>query len=328
MFAVPAADASLTRKRSLVQIQYGPRDFSKSRLVGHRETCIKHSISKGRHPALVNYFVDNLGHSRVKCVEGTYPHRANWRGRQCPAGSQPGRLSTKPRSTSWRNCAANTAPHGTGHPGMPVPWRWPARSGTGHAGQRHRHANRRSRLQLAGSRPAHPAHLAVPQTSGCTTSSRKVARRHLLGRWPGARPRRRCSDRGPVVPDTSAIRSGLTAGLAISGPLDPVHGLRSSSEGLELRSVASPSAGLIVVVPVVVVVRMVFRGGAALTGRVGRHSTAGLAVVAAASLVVAQLDEGVGRSHPQLGSKGGVVGGPVGKEGPGAWSRPRLLTGL
>jgi len=143
-----------------------------------------------------------------------------------------------------------------------------------------------------------------------------------------ARPRRRCSDRGPVVPNTSAIGSGLTAGLAISGPLDPVHGLRSSSEGLKLRPVASPSAGLIVVVPVVVVVRMVFRGGSALTGRVGRHSTAGLAVVAAASLVVAQLDEGVGRSHPQLGSEGGVVGGPVGKEGPGAWSRPRLLTGL
>ena len=82
------------------------------------------------------------------------------------------------------------------------------------------------------------------------------------------------------------------------------------------------------VVPVVVVVRMVVRGVAALTGRIGRHSTARLAVVAAASLVVAQLDEGVRHSHPQLGSEGGVVAGPVGKEGSWARSRPRFLTGL
>jgi hypothetical protein len=87
-------------------------------------------------------------------------------------------------------------------------------------------------------------------------------------------------------------------------------------------------AGVIVVVPMLVVMRMVSRGSSALTGRIGRHSTAGLAVVAAASLVLAQLDEGVGRSHPQLGSEGGVVGGPVGEEGPWAWSRPRFLGGL
>ena len=36
--------------------------------------------------------------------------------------------------------------------------------------------------------------------------------------------------------------------------------------------------GLIVVVPVVVVRRLVVGGGPALTGRIGRHSTAGLAV--------------------------------------------------
>jgi hypothetical protein len=87
-------------------------------------------------------------------------------------------------------------------------------------------------------------------------------------------------------------------------------------------------AGLIVAVPVVVAVRMISGGGSALTGRIGRHSTAGLAVVAAASLALAQLDEGVGRGHPQLGGEGGVVGGPVGQEGPWAWSRPRFLTGL
>src|SRR6516225_7848168 len=73
-------------------------------------------------------------------------------------------------------------------------------------------------------------------------------------------------------------------------------------------------AGLIVVVPVVV--------------RVGWHSTAGLAVVAAARLAFAQLDEGVGRRHPQLGREGGVVRGPVGKHGPRAGPRPRFLAGL
>jgi hypothetical protein len=87
---------------------------------------------------------------------------------------------------------------------------------------------------------------------------------------------------------------------------------------------------LFVVVPVIVsvVVRMVLGGGSALTGRVGRHSTAGLAVVAAASLAFAQLDEGIGRSHPQLGREGGVVGGPVGEQGPWTWFRPGFLTGL
>jgi hypothetical protein len=44
------------------------------------------------------------------------------------------------------------------------------------------------------------------------------------------------------------------------------------------------AAGLIGVVPVVVVVRMIICGGPALTGRIGWHSTAGLAVVAAATL--------------------------------------------
>jgi hypothetical protein len=38
-----------------------------------------------------------------------------------------------------------------------------------------------------------------------------------------------------------------------------------------------------------VVMRVVFRGGSALTGRIGRHSTAGLAGVAAASLVLRSL---------------------------------------
>ena len=98
-------------------------------------------------------------------------------------------------------------------------------------------------------------------------------------------------------------------------PLDPMHGLRSSYEGLELHLFAGPLTRLIVVVTMVVAVRTVSRGGSALTGRIGRHSTTGLALVAAASLAPAQLDEGVGRSHPQLGGEGGVIGGPVGQEG-------------
>jgi hypothetical protein len=74
----------------------------------------------------------------------------------------------------------------------------------------------------------------------------------------------------------------------------------------------------------VVVVRMVICGGPALTGRIGRHSTARLAVVAAATLMLAQLDQGVGRGHPQLGRERGIGGGPVGKQGPMTWMRPRF----
>jgi len=69
------------------------------------------------------------------------------------------------------------------------------------------------------------------------------------------------------------------------------------------------------IVPVAMVARIIPDGRSALTGRVGRHSTAGLAVVAATSLVTAQLEESVGRGHPQLRSERGVVGDPVGKEG-------------
>jgi hypothetical protein len=77
-------------------------------------------------------------------------------------------------------------------------------------------------------------------------------------------------------------------------------GLEHLAFALPTRAELSSSARLTVVVPVVVAVGMVIGGGAALTGRIGRHSTAGLAMVAAATLMVAQLDQGVGRSHPQL----------------------------
>jgi hypothetical protein len=110
-----------------------------------------------------------------------------------------------------------------------------------------------------------------------------------------------------------------------TGRLSPAWARRT------VRSVCdpiSPSAGLMGVVPMVVVGRMVIRGGPALTGRIGRHSTARLAVVAAAILMVAQLDPGVGRSHPQLGSERGVAGGPVGKQGPRAWMRPMFVLRL
>src|SRR5271170_374448 len=73
---------------------------------------------------------------------------------------------------------------------------------------------------------------------------------------------------------------------------------------------------------------MVPGGGSALTGRVGRNSTAGLAGVPAARLALAQLDEGVGRSHTQLGRERSVVGAPVGQQSPRAWFRPGFRTVL
>jgi hypothetical protein len=56
---------------------------------------------------------------------------------------------------------------------------------------------------------------------------------------------------------------------------------------------------------------MVTGVGTALTGRIGRHSTAGLAVVAAANLMVTELDERVRRGHSQLGGERRVVRHPV-----------------
>jgi len=65
------------------------------------------------------------------------------------------------------------------------------------------------------------------------------------------------------------------------------------------------------IVAVTVVMRMLSGIGTALTGRIGRHSTTGLAVVAAARLLVTELDERVGRGHPQLRDEWGVVRHPV-----------------
>jgi len=65
------------------------------------------------------------------------------------------------------------------------------------------------------------------------------------------------------------------------------------------------------IVAVVVLMRMVTRFGTALTGRIGWHSTARLAMVAAADLVAAERDEGVGRGHPQLIGERSVVRYPV-----------------
>jgi hypothetical protein len=65
------------------------------------------------------------------------------------------------------------------------------------------------------------------------------------------------------------------------------------------------------IVAVAVVTRIVTGVGTALTGRICWHSTAGLAVVAAASLVVTEFDQGVGRGHPQLRGERGVVRHPV-----------------
>jgi hypothetical protein len=76
---------------------------------------------------------------------------------------------------------------------------------------------------------------------------------------------------------------------------------------------SQPVAGGLVglVVPMAVVLPVVTGVGTALTGRIGRHSTPGLAVVSAARLVVTELDQGVGRGHPQLGGERRVVRYPV-----------------
>ena len=75
----------------------------------------------------------------------------------------------------------------------------------------------------------------------------------------------------------------------------------------ELHDGLGPLAGVIVVV----VVRMVFGGGSALTGRFGRHSTV-WQLLPQQARALAQLVEGVGRSHLRPGRKGRVAAGPVG----------------
>ena len=77
------------------------------------------------------------------------------------------------------------------------------------------------------------------------------------------------------------------------------------------------------VMTVVVMIVMVMIGcGTALTGRLRRHSAAGLTVVPAAVLPLADLDQVVGHHHPQLRGKWRVVRAPVGKSRSqaGLWS--------
>jgi hypothetical protein len=52
---------------------------------------------------------------------------------------------------------------------------------------------------------------------------------------------------------------------------------------------------------------------AALTGRPGLHSTAGLAEIATAILPVPHLDPVIGNEHPEFGAKGCLVRRPVGE---------------
>lgn len=68
--------------------------------------------------------------------------------------------------------------------------------------------------------------------------------------------------------------------------------------------------------------------GPALTGRRGRHSTAGLAVVPAAVLPVPNLGEVVLDRHAQLAEERRVVSPEVGDGDFGAWLRSRLWVWL
>jgi hypothetical protein len=74
---------------------------------------------------------------------------------------------------------------------------------------------------------------------------------------------------------------------------------------------------VIVIVTVVVIGGLLTVGGAALTGRRGRHSTTGLAVIPATVLVLTDLQQVVGYRHPQLRRKGRFVTVPVREGGPG-----------
>jgi hypothetical protein len=81
----------------------------------------------------------------------------------------------------------------------------------------------------------------------------------------------------------------------------------------------TPYSGLrVVVAPIVagsVLIRVVMPGRSALTGRRGGHSTAGLPVVSAAVLPLADLDPVVGDRHTDLRGQRCVVDFPVGLQG-------------
>jgi hypothetical protein len=124
---------------------------------------------------------------------------------------------------------------------------------------------------------------------------------------------------------SSAMRERVPHRRSPGHALDVPKASRSWGTGLPVGA-GRCSARMAVIVAVIV--RMITGGGSALTGRVGRHSTAGLAVVAAASLAFAQLEERIGGGHPQLHRQRRVVGGPVGQQGPRVWPRPGFVTGL
>jgi len=99
----------------------------------------------------------------------------------------------------------------------------------------------------------------------------------------------------------------------------------------ELHDGLGPLAGAPVVEPAVVVVRMVFGYGSALTGRFGRHSTVWqLLPQQAKPGRLRRLVEGVGRSYPRLvlAAKGAsqlVQLATLGHLGPGEFQRASVL---
>ena len=91
-------------------------------------------------------------------------------------------------------------------------------------------------------------------------------------------------------------------------------------------AVAASLAGLIVIVPVMV--RMVYRGRSALTGRVGGIQQPGWPLLPQHACCLRSLMRVFEIVIRNLVAKGVVVGGPVGQEGSWARFRPRFLAGL
>ena len=105
--------------------------------------------------------------------------------------------------------------------------------------------------------------------------------------------------RNPDVRGCAGDAANFERNLVTSPPMATTTTGGPRSSACWAQALAGTVSGIVVVTVVVVMVMRVITGrGSALTGRLGRHSTAGLAVVATAILSVADLDEIVRDHHP------------------------------